>query len=462
LYTYYYKLIGIKVYLKIDNLLNIKGKFMLLIRNATVLGEFTGGPNTCAQKAHILLDGKTIQKIDFDCQLTAEGAQEIEAEGFTLLPGLVDPQVHFREPGGEHKETLETGSKAAVRGGFTTVITMPNTNPTTDNPAVVKQIINKANEIGLTRILPTASVTKGLAGKELTDYQALKDSGIIALTDDGKGIQDDETMRQAMTQAAKVGLPILDHSEDESLSAKGAIHKGEISEKFGVRGIDSRSESVHVERGCRFSLETGCHFHVLHISTQESIEHVREAKKKGAHVTCEVSPHHLLLCDEDIPERSENDLDPNFKMNPPLRSRLDREACQAALLDGTIDFVATDHAPHSEEEKSQHIHEAPFGIVGLETAFPLMYTHFVKTGKLTLERLVELMSRNAGKIFNIPVGNMNEGAVADLVLMDLNKEIELDKNLFLSKGKNTPFHGWKCAGIPVMTIYEGKIVYQDL
>lgn len=433
---------------------------MLIIKNVKTLPKFFGDSGSDLVNASVIIEGKKIKELKKDSDTAVQGDSELDGKGLFIAPGLIDPQVHFREPGGEYKETLETGSRAAAKGGFTTVITMPNTNPTTDNPEVLKQIIDKSQQLNLVRILPTASVTKGLLGKELTDFNALKQAGVIALTDDGKGIQEDDVMKEAMKKAAELNLAILDHSEDESLSNKGAIHEGEVSRKHGVPGIKASSESVHVKRGCEMSLETGCHYHVLHISTKESINHVREAKAKGAKVTCEVSPHHLLLCDEDI-EVVEGKLNPNFKMNPPLRSNEDREACVEAFLDGTIDFVATDHAPHSEEEKSRHITEAPFGIVGLETAFPLLYTHFVKTGKMSLETLIDKMTIDAAKVFNLPYGKLESGASADLVLIDLEEGQSIDSKKFESKGKNTPFNNWECVGFPKMTIYNGNIVYKD-
>lgn len=435
----------------------------MILKNVKTLPKYLGLQGELLLLVVIELKGRQIRSItkaeDYDWSKCSY-EKIIDGKGAFLAPGLIDPQVHFREPGGEYKETLETGCKAAAKGGFTTVITMPNTNPTTDNPEVVKRILTKVEELDLIRILPTASVTKGLLGKELTDFEALKSAGIIALTDDGKGVQSDEVMFEAMSLAAKFDLPILDHSEDEELSNNGAIHDGEVSRKYGVPGIKASSESVHVKRGCDYSLATGCHYHVLHISTAESIDHVRKAKEKGAKVTCEVSPHHLLLCDEDI-EVVNGRLDSNFKMNPPLRSRYDKEACVSAFLDGTIDFVATDHAPHSVEEKTRDITEAPFGIVGLETAFPLLYTNFVVTGLMSLEQLVDKMTIDAARVFNIPYGNISPDCIADLVLIDLNNEREINVENFASKGRNTPFKNWKCFGFPIMTICNGKVVFKD-
>jgi dihydroorotase len=384
----------------------------------------------------------------------------IDAKGRLLLPGLIDPQVHFREPGQEYKEDIESGSKAAAKGGFTTVISMPNTAPTSDDPSVLEHVIKRSNEVGIARVLPTGAVTLGLKGETLSNFESLHNAGAIAFTDDGKGIQKDEVMMEAFKLAKKFDKAILDHSEDESLSAGGSIHQGEVSEKYGVKGIKSESESVHVKRGCEFSKETGAHYHVLHISTKESLEFVRQAKKAGANVTCEVSPHHLLLCDEDIPTREDGTLNSNWKMNPPLRSAQDREACQVALKEGIIDAIATDHAPHAPYEKEKHIEEAPFGIIGLETAFPLVYTKFVKSGIISLAECVDLMTIGPAKLFKLPYGTMNIGAVADLTLIDLEKSEIIKDEFFHSKSKNSPFVGETVFGVPVTTIFGGKTVYQ--
>jgi len=378
-----------------------------------------------------------------------------------LSPGLCDPQVHFREPGMEYKEDIESGSKAAVKGGFTSVISMPNTSPTADTSEVLKMMWQKSLDVGICDVYPTGAVSLGLKGEELTNFEELKHAGAVALTDDGKGVQKDDLFKEALSIAAKINLPVLDHSEDESLSKKGAIHLGEVSKKYGVKGIDSDSESVHVERGCKYSGETGGHYHVLHISTQKSIAAVKKAKAQGFKVTAEVSPHHLLLCDEDIPEKEDGTLNANWKMNPPLRSLNDKLACQKALLDGTIDAIATDHAPHAPHEKEQDIHEAPFGIIGLETAFSLVYTNFVKSGKLKLETLIDLMSLNAASLFGIKQGRITTGEDANLAIFDLDSEFVVDDEFFKSKSKNSPFIGSKLFGKTKYTLLRGKVVYQD-
>jgi len=431
-----------------------------LIVNAKTLGKFIGSDQELVS-ANLLIEDDKIAKVANE--ISQEGVTNIiDAKGMFLSPGLIDPQVHFREPGMEYKEDIESGSKTANKGGFTAVVSMPNTTPTADNAETVGYMWNKQKEVGLCKVYPTGALTFGLKGDKVTDFAALKEAGAIAITDDGKGIQKEEVFKEAMILAAKHDLAILDHSEDESLSAGGSIHLGAVSEKHGVKGINAESESAHVERGCRLSGETGCHYHVLHISTKLSIDYVKEAKAKGFKVTAEVSPHHLLLCDEDIPLRGDGTLDSNWKMNPPLRSKEDRAAAVAAFLDGTIDAVATDHAPHSPDEKANPIEKAPFGIIGLETAFPLLYTEFVKTGKMTLEKLIYLMTEGAAKLFKLPLGTLDIGAAADLTLLDLESVKEVNAEEFVSKSKNSPFIGRKLFGHAKLTILNGKIVFNDL
>lgn len=429
-----------------------------LIKNVKTSEYLTGNEDKELKPVWVIVENDLIQKVSFT-PLTDPVDQEIDGKGALLAPGLCDPQVHFREPGLEYKEDIKSGSMAAVKGGFTSVISMPNTSPTADNFEVVSFMANKSKEHGICRVYPTGAVSLGLKGDTLAPFEDLKKAGAIALTDDGKGVQKDEVFLEAMKQAAKLDLAILDHSEDESLSLGGAIHKGQISEKYGVKGIDANSEAAHVERGCRFSEQTNCHYHVLHISTQKSIEHVREAKKKGLRVTAEVSPHHLLLCDEMIPEREDGSLNANWKMNPPLRSKEDREACVEALLDGTIDAIATDHAPHAPHEKEKPIEEAPFGIIGLETAFPLVYTHFVKTNKMEINRLIDLMSKQAGALFKLNIGRILPGQKADLVILDIDNAVSIEESYFLSKSKNSPFIGEKVYGETLLTMMDGNIVY---
>ncbi|GGI14374.1 dihydroorotase [Gottfriedia solisilvae] len=380
----------------------------------------------------------------------------IELEGKLLSPGFIDVHVHLREPGGEHKETIETGTKAAARGGFTTIAAMPNTRPVPDTIEHLQSLNKKIEDTALVNVLPYASITIRQAGEEQTDFETLKNNGAFAFTDDGVGVQSAEMMYKAMQKAAELNVSIVAHCEENTLIQKGCVHEGKFSKENDLNGIPSICESVQIARDVLLAEATGCHYHVCHISTKESVRVVRDAKKAGINVTAEVSPHHLILCEDDIPG-----LDTNFKMNPPLRGALDRESLIEGLLDGTIDMIATDHAPHTPEEKAQGMQLAPFGIVGLETAFPLLNTHFVQTGKMSLKQLIDFMTVKPAEVFKINRGKIEVGAVADLTVIDLELQEEIDSTTFLSKGKNTPFDGWKCKGWPVMTMVKGKLVYES-
>lgn len=391
-------------------------------------------------------------------KLSRDGHEWVDCKGGMISAGLIDVHVHLREPGFEHKETIATGAKAAVRGGFTTIACMPNTRPSIDSVETVTYILDKAREAGLARVIPYGAITVRQLGKELTDFAALKEAGIFALTDDGVGVQSTAMMKKAMKAAAELGISIVAHCEDEDLLIPGAaLHDGVFAARHGLPGIPSESESIHVGRDILLAEQTGVHYHVCHISAKESVRLVRDGKRAGVNVTCEVTPHHLLLCDEDIPDS----LDTNWKMNPPLRSREDRAALIAGLKDGTIDMIATDHAPHTQEEKANGMARAPFGIVGLETAFPLLYTNLVQTGELTLQRLVELLTVEPAKAFGLPYGRLEVGAAADITVIDLTTEKTIDPTAFASKGTNTPFAGWACKGWPILTLVDGKIVHHD-
>ena len=380
----------------------------------------------------------------------------INAQGMVIAPGFIDLHVHLREPGGEKKETIATGSLAAAKGGFTTVAAMPNTRPVPDSKEQLQWLNERIKETSSVKVLPYASITVREAGEELTDFPALKEAGAFALTDDGVGVQSAGMMLEAMKKAAKAGMSIVAHCEDNSLINKGSVHEGVFSEKHGINGIPSVCESVQIARDVLLAEAAGCHYHVCHISTKESVRAVRDAKRAGINVTAEVTPHHLILCDEDIPG-----MDSNYKMNPPLRGALDREALIEGLLDGTIDFIATDHAPHTSEEKAEGMALAPFGIVGLETAFPLLYTHFVEKGILTIGQLVNLLTVKPAQSFGLEnVGTLKVGSAADLVVLDIESEEKINPDEFLSKGKNTPFGGWTCKGWPVTTIVDGKVAWR--
>lgn len=387
--------------------------------------------------------------------VTSNDAQQIDGKGRLLSAGFIDVHVHLREPGGEHKETIETGTKAAAKGGYTTICAMPNTRPVPDTVENFSHVLDLIEKNALVRVLPYGSITIRQAGKERTDIEALKNLGAFALTDDGVGIQTAGTMLEAMSEAAKFNIPIVAHCEDNTLIYGGVMHKGKRSEELGLRGIPSVSESVHIARDILLAEAVGAHYHVCHVSTKESVRVIRDAKKAGIHVTAEVSPHHLLLCEDDILSN-----DAAWKMNPPLRAKEDMIALRAGLEDGTLDFIATDHAPHTEEEKSLGFEKAPFGIVGLETAFPLLYTHFVKTGDWTLKQLLDYLTVKPADVFGFEFGRIEVGALADLVLIDLEKEQKIDKEASLSKGKNTPFTGWACTGWPQLTMFNGEIVWQ--
>ncbi|HHA5006739.1 TPA: dihydroorotase [Enterococcus faecium] len=385
----------------------------------------------------------------------AEFDEVFDAKGQLITPGLVDVHVHLREPGFTYKETIEAGTRSAARGGFTTVCAMPNLNPVPDTAEKLRQIYDIIRKDAVVKVLQYAPITENLRSEKLVDQEALIEEGAFAFTNDGVGVQTAGTMYLAMKEAAKNNKALVAHTEDESLLFGGVMHAGKKAEELGLPGILSVTESSQIARDLLLAEATGVHYHVCHVSTKESVRVIRDAKKAGIHVTAEVSPHHLILIDEDIPE------DFGFwKMNPPLRGREDREALIEGLLDGTIDCIATDHAPHGLEEKSQSFMKSPFGIVGSETAFQLIYTHFVETGRFTLEQVINWLAVKPAEIFGLNAGTLTVGAPADVAVFDITQTCTIDKEDFLSKGENTPFIGWKVKGETQMTFVNGKLVWQ--
>ena len=385
----------------------------------------------------------------------SQADEVIDASGCMVMPGLVDLNAHFREPGLEHKETIRTGSRAAARGGYTTVCMMPNTKPVIDNVDMLQYVTDKAEEVTDINLYTIAAMTAGQEGEYLTDFEALKDAGAVAVSDNGGTIMNARTARQAMRQAAEVDIPVFAHCEDTNLAARGVMNAGERAKELGLFGIMDAVEDVIVARDILLAKETGVHLHLCHCSTKDSVKMVRIAKKDGVSVSAEVCPHHFAMTEDEIAGD-----DANYKMNPPLRSAADVEALVDGLADGTMEAISTDHAPHGEEEKKQSIAKAPFGIVGSETAYALSVTHLVKTGKLTPLQLVEKMSTNPCRILSVPGGTLSVGAPADITIADMDSEYVIDKNTFLSKGKNTPFDGAKVNGRVYYTIVGGNIVYQ--
>ncbi|GEL75945.1 dihydroorotase [Tenuibacillus multivorans] len=391
----------------------------------------------------------------YGMNFTSYHAEVIDAKGQYLLPGFVDIHVHLREPGGEAKETIDTGTLAAAKGGFTTVCAMPNTNPVPDSSVSINLVNDRIEQSAHVRVLPYAAITKDQGGEELVDFVRLKGLGAFGFTDDGVGVQSAGMMYEAMKQAKGANASIVAHCEDNSLVYEGVMHDGKKNEELGLPGIPSISESLQIARDVLLAEATGCHNHVCHVSTKESVRVIRDAKRAGIPVTAEVTPHHLLLTENDIPSD-----DAHYKMNPPLRAYEDRQALIDGLLDGTIDCIATDHAPHTVQEKSHGFQHSPFGIVGLETAFPLLYSHFVQTGIFTLNQLVLWLTKKPCDIFGLPYGTMNVGDPADLVLVDLEETQTIDSSNFSSKGHNTPFNGWDVNGVPTLTIVNGKIAWR--
>ena len=374
------------------------------------------------------------------------GLSPVISKRYIIVPGLCDVHVHFREPGFSYKETIASGSAAAAHGGYTAVCTMPNLDPVPDSAEHLQVQLDAIKRGAAIKVLPYGAITVGEKGERLADMEAISDK-VCAFSDDGKGVQNDEMMREAMTAAKRLGKIIAAHCEDNSLLFGGYIHDGEYARMHGHRGISSASEYKQIERDLRLAEETGCAYHVCHISTKESVELIRQAKAHGVDVTCETAPHYLVLCDEDMQE------DGRFKMNPPLRSREDKQALIEGIKDGTIDMIATDHAPHSAEEKGRGLEKSLMGVVGLEMAFPVLYTELVRKNIITLERLVELMSFKPKERFGIDTNN-------DFAVFDISEAYKIDPENFLSMGRATPFAGREVFGRCLLTVHNGKVVYK--
>jgi len=401
----------------------------------------------------LLVDGKVSQ---IEESIDTDADRVVDACGMYVMPGLIDMHVHLREPGFEHKETIHTGGMAAARGGFTTICPMPNTKPATDNPERVSFVVQKAAEEAPVHVLPVGAVTLGQQGEELTDIAGMAAAGAIAISEDGKSVMNAALYREAMKRAAEKDVLVMAHCEDKNLVGRGALNAGKIAEENGVEGISNAVEDVITARDILLAKETGARLHLCHCSTKDSARMVKEAKEEGLTVTGEVCPHHFALTEEDIVPG-----DTNFKMNPPLRRQEDRQALKEGLRDGIFDVIATDHAPHHVDEKKKPMAEAPFGIVGSETAVALTITCLVEEGYLTPYQMAEKMSTNPARILKLDRGSLKVGKAADVTLIDPEAEYVIDASLFASKGKNTPFHGRKVKGKVKMTIVDGTIVYEE-
>jgi len=387
-------------------------------------------------------------------RIEAADARAIDVSGLVIVPGLIDMHVHLREPGDEAKETILTGVRAAVRGGFTSVCAMPNTRPVNDGRETTERVLAEARRAGLASVLPIAAVSVGSAGRELVDMADLVAAGAVAFSDDGRPVTDSRVMRRALEAATEAGALVIDHCEDRSLTEGGVVNEGPVSSRLGVPGIPAAAEDIMVARDIVLAEAAGTPVHIAHLSTAGGVRMVGEAKSRGVRVSAEATPHHLLLTEDALGAG-----DADFKMNPPLRSAADRAALVEALRTGAVDIIATDHAPHTAEEKGRGLAAAPFGIVGLETAVSLVLDRLVRPGTISLARFVELFAAGPARLLGLPrKGRIEAGADADLTVLDLDLPVTVDRNKFESKGRNTPFDGWTLRGGPVMTIAGGRIV----
>ncbi len=389
-------------------------------------------------------------------RIRKKGRKEIDVQGLLVLPGFLDMHVHLREPGREDSETIETGTNAAVHGGFTAIACMPNTQPVNDSEAVTSFILERAREVSKIAVYPIGAITKGSQGKTLAEIGEMHRAGIVAISDDGHGVQDSQVMRRAMEYSRLFDLPVIDHCEDEDLAGRGVMNEGYYSTLLGLRGINPAAEEVHVVRDAILARQTSARLHIAHLSTRRSLEAVIRAKKEDKiSITCEATPHHLLLTEKEVAS-----YDTNTKMNPPLRTQDDVDALVEGIASGSVDVIATDHAPHNINDKMLEFDRAPFGVVGLETAVGVIYDRFVRTGIITLERFVLLFSTNPARILKLDRGTLAKGCWADITVLDPELNHEVRSAAFCSRSRNTPFEGWKLRGGPVMTIVKGKVVWE--
>ncbi len=421
----------------------------LVIKNGRVIDPASGLDAT----RDVLIEDGLIAAVEPDIEVS-EG-EVFDAAGLVVAPGFVDIHVHLREPGIEHAETIETGAKAAAAGGFTSICCMPNTIPVNDSPTVTNFIVERARRYAPVNVFPIGAITKDSAGEQLAEIGAMKEAGIVAISDDGQPVMNSRVMRRAMQYAASFGLTVIDHCEDLNLSQGGDIHEGAQAVRLGLRGIPASSEDVMVARDIILSESSGARIHIAHISTRNSIEMVRHARRLGIPVTCEVTPHHFSLTDEDITA-----YDSNYKMKPPLRSHLDTEAATAGIVDGVVDAIATDHAPHTGNVKMQEFERCPFGITGLETAIGLSLRQLVHTKKISLSHMVRLFTTGPAAVVGLDRGTLTLGKAGDLTIFSLDREWTFDVNETESKSKNSPFDGWLFRGGPAATIVAGKLVWQ--